>query len=129
MPRTLVKSLLFEPIGPYSHAVRAGNQVFVSGTPGVDPATGLLAGPGVYEQTVQAVRNVLALVADAGGTEHDIVHVQVNLVDVADFADMNRAYAEHFSTPYPARTVIGIAALPKPGARLTLNAVAVMGGG
>ena len=56
------------------------------------------------------------------------MHVQVNLVDVADFAEMNRAYAEYFSKPYPARTVIGIAALPKPGARLTLNAVAVLGG-
>ena len=126
MARTLVDTTLFDPIGPYSHAVRAGNQLFVSGTPGVDPATGQLAGPAVYEQTAQAVRNVLALVAAAGGTERDIVHVQVNLVDVADFADMNRAYAEHFSTPYPARTVIGIAALPKPGARLTLNAVAVL---
>ncbi len=128
MNRTAVNTALFEPIGPYSHAVRAGHQVFVSGTPGVDPATGQLAGPGVYEQTVQAVRNVLALVAGAGGTERDIAHVQVNLVDVADFAEMNRAYAEHFTRPYPARTVIGIAALPKPGARLTLNAVAVLGG-
>jgi 2-iminobutanoate/2-iminopropanoate deaminase len=126
MSRTRVETTLFDPIGPYSHAVRIGHQVYISGTPGVDPATGQMAGPAAYEQTAQAVRNVLALVADAGGTERDIVHVQVNLVDVADFAEMNRAYAEHFSTPYPARTVIGIAALPKPGARLTLNAVAVL---
>lgn len=126
MSRARVETTLFEPIGPYSHAVRAGNQVFVSGTPGVDPATGQLAGPGVYEQTVQAIRNVLALVQAAGGTERDIAHVQVNLVNVADFAEMNRAYAEHFTQPYPARTVIGIAALPKLGALLTLNAVAVI---
>lgn len=125
MSRSLVDSTLFDPIGPYSHAVRAGHQVFVSGTPGLDPVTGQLAGPGVYEQTVQAIRNVLALVAAAGATERDIAHVQVNLVNVADFAEMNRAYAEHFSQPYPARTVIGIAALPKPGALLTLNAVVV----
>ena len=59
------------------------------------------------------------------GGDIDIAHVQVNLVNVADFAEMNRAYAEHFTQPYPARTVIGIAALPKPGALLTLNAVAV----
>lgn len=125
MSRTRVETTLFEPLGPYSHAVRAGNQVFVSGTPGVDPATGQLAGPGAYEQTVQAIRNVLALVQAAGAAERDIAHVQVNLVNVADFAEMNRAYAEHFTQPYPARTVIGIAALPKPGALLTLNAVAV----
>lgn len=127
MSRSVVDSALFDPIGPYSHAVRAGHQVFVSGTPGVDPGTGQLSGPGAYEQTVQAIRNVLALVQAAGATERDIAHVQVNLVNVADFAEMNRAYAEHFTQPYPARTVIGITALPKPGARLTLNAVAVLG--
>ncbi len=126
MSRMCVDATLFDPIGPYSHAVRAGNQVFVSGTPGVDPVTGQLAGPGVYEQTVQAVRNALALVQAAGATERNIAHVQVNLVNVADFVEMNRAYAEHFTQPYPARTVIGIAALPKPGALLTLNAVAVI---
>jgi len=90
VPGSLVESNLFAPIGPYSHAVKAGGQVFISGTPGVD------------------------------------VHVQVNMVEVAEFSEMNRAYAEMFSEPYPARTVIGIAALPKPGARLTMNVIAVL---
>lgn len=126
MPRELVDCPLFEPIGPYAHAVRSGALLFVSGTPGVDPISGQLAGDSAYAQAAQALRNVVACVVAAGGSEADITAVQVHLVDVNDFAEMNRAYAERFSRPYPARTVIGIAALPKVGARLTINATAVL---
>lgn len=126
MPRELLECSSFKPIGPYSHAVKSGNLIFVSGTPGVDPNTGELAGDTAYAQTAQALRNVIDFVAAAGCTEADITSVQVNLVHVEDFAEMNRAYAACFSEPFPARTVIGIAALPKPGARLTINAVAVL---
>lgn len=126
MPRERVVCDLFPPIGPYSHAVKSGNLVFVSGTPGVDPSTGKLAGEGAFEQADQAIRNVIDCVIAAGGTESDITTVQVNLVEVGDFAEMNRAYAAYFSEPFPARTVIGIVALPKVGARLTINAMAVL---
>lgn len=125
MPRTLVDATLFPPIGPYSHAVKAGGQVFISATPGVDPATGHLAGPDAYTQTLQTLKNIGTMLASAGASLDDVVHVQVNLVDVADFAEMNRAYAETFAQPYPARTVIEVSALPKPGAVLTINAIAV----
>lgn len=125
MPRTLIESNLFPPIGPYSHAVMAGGQIFISGTPGVDPATGQLAGPDAYTQTRQTLKNVEAMLAGASANLDDVVHIQVNMLDVAEFAEMNRAYAEMFSEPYPARTVIGVAALPKPGARLTMNVIAV----
>lgn len=103
----------------------AGGQVFISGTPGVDPDTGQLAGSDAYLQTQQILKNFQSMLASAGATLDDIVHVQVNLVNVTDFAEMNRAYAEFFAEPYPARTVIAIAALPKPGALLTMNAIAV----
>jgi 2-iminobutanoate/2-iminopropanoate deaminase len=126
MPRSLVESRLFEPIGPYSHAVVAGGQVFISGTPGVNPDTGQLAGKDAYLQTHQILTNFQSILAASDATLDDIVNVQVNLVNVADFPEMNRAYAEFFAEPYPARTVIGIAALPKPGALLTMNAVAVL---
>lgn len=126
MPRLLVQSHLFQPIGPYSHAVVAGGQVFISGTPGVDPNTGQLAGEDAYLQTHQILKNFQSILASADATLDDVVHVQVNLVNVADFSEMNRAYAEFFAEPYPARTVIGIAALPKPGALLTMNAIAVL---
>jgi 2-iminobutanoate/2-iminopropanoate deaminase len=60
-----------------------------------------------------------------GASLDDIAHIQVNLINVSDFVEMNRAYSEFFSNSYPARTVIGIAALPKPGALLTMNAIAI----
>jgi 2-iminobutanoate/2-iminopropanoate deaminase len=126
MPRQAVQSTLFPPIGPYSHAVVAAGQVFISGTPGVDPVTGQMAGDDAYLQTRQILKNIQAMLEAAKATLDDVVHVQVNLVNVADFAEMNRAYAEFFAEPYPARTVIGIAALPKPGALLTMNAIAVV---
>jgi len=126
MPRTLVPSSLFAPIGPYSHAVTAHGHVYISGTPGVDPGTGQLAGQDAYSQTHQILKNFQSMLAAAGASLNDLVHVQVNLVDVADFAEMNRAYAECLAEPYPARTVIGVGALPKPGARLTMNAMAVL---
>lgn len=125
MPRSRVQVELYEPIGPYSHAVVAGGQLFISGTAGVDPDTGVLAGADAYAQTRQVLRNIQSMLDAAGATLDDIVHVQVNLLNMADFAEMNRAYAESFSEPYPVRTVLGVSALPKPGALLTMNAVAV----
>lgn len=127
MPRHFIDTRLFEPIGPYSHVVRSGSQVFVSGTPGVDPTTGELAGNTAQAQALQALRNVIACVEAAGGGEADICSVQINLLRVEDFAAMNRAYEALFQPPYPARTVIGVAALPKAGALLTVSAVAVLG--
>ena len=122
---TRVPSELYEPIGPYSHAVISGAQVFVSATAGVDPDTDALAGEDAYAQTGQVLRNIRSILGAAGATLDDIVHIQVNLLNMADFAEMNRAYAEFFAEPYPARTVLGVAALPKKGALLTMNAVAV----
>jgi len=125
MSRSLVQLKLYEPIGPYSHAVVAGDQIFISGTAGIDPKTGVLAGESAYAQAQQVLRNIQAILAAAGATLDDIAHIQVNVLDMADFSEMNRAYAEFFSEPYPARTVLGVSALPKPGALLTMNAVAV----
>ena len=126
MPRSPVQVDLYPPIGPYSHAVRAGNQLFISGTSGVDPKSGSLAGAGIRAQTCQVLENIQAILAAAGATLDDVVHVQVNLLNMADFAEMNRAYAEFFSEPFPARTVTGVATLPKAGALLTMNAIAVV---
>jgi 2-iminobutanoate/2-iminopropanoate deaminase len=128
MSRTRIQVEIYAPIGPYSHAVAIGRQLFVSGTAGVDPDTGALAGSDAFTQTRQVLRNIEAILRAAGATFDDVGHVQVNLLDMADFAEMNRAYAEFFAEPLPARTVIGVSSLPKPGARLTMNAVAVRKG-
>ncbi|MFT3757568.1 RidA family protein [Thauera sp.] len=126
MPRSPVQAPLFPPIGPYSHAVVAGGQVFISGTPGVDPETGQMAGDDAYRQSRQILKNFQAMLEAAGGTLDDIVNIQVNLVNVDDFHEMNRAYAEFFTEPYPARAVVAVAALPKQGALMTMSAIAVL---
>ena len=125
---TLTPPGSFAPIGPYSHIAKAGSFVTLSGTPGVDPATGELAGEDAYTQARQIVRNFRNMLAAVGGTLEDVLHVHVYLKDCADFAEMNRAYAEDFGTHRPARTVIGVADLPKPGARMTMNLTAVCNG-
>ena len=120
---------LYEPIGPYSHAVVVGSQLFISGTAGVVPETNGLAGDDVYAQTRRVLENIQIVLDAAGATFDDVVHVQVNLLRMTDFSEMNRAYAQFFVEPYPARTVLGVSALPKPGALLTMNAVAVLRAG
>ena len=129
MPRSRVNLELYEPIGPYSHAVVVGSQLFISGTAGVVPETNGLAGDDVYAQTRQVLENIQIVLDAAGATFDDVVHVQVNLLRMTDFSEMNRAYAQFFVEPYPARTVLGVSALPKPGALLTMNAVAVLRAG
>ena len=95
-----------------------------AGTPGVDPATGQLAGADAYSQARQIVHNFVGMLAAVGASLDDVMHVHVYLKDCADFAEMNRAYAEVFGAHRPARTVIGVADLPKPGARMTMDLMA-----
>ena len=124
--QTLTPNGLFTPIGPYSHVAKAGAAVAFSGTPGVDPATGEMAGPDAYTQTRQIIKNFKTMLAAVGCTVTDVLQVHVYLKHVEDFTEMNRAYAEEFGAHQPARTVIAVADLPKKGALLTmdLNAVA-----
>ena len=113
------------PIGPYSHIAKAGPFLSISGTAGVNPATGLLAGDDVYAQTRQILESFSVMLAAAGSDVNHVLHVNVFLKDVGDFEEMNRAYAEKMGSHRPARTVIGVNDLPKPGARLTMNLTAV----
>jgi 2-iminobutanoate/2-iminopropanoate deaminase len=99
-------------VGPYSHAVEAGDLVFFSGQTPIDPATGLLIAGSIARQTDQCLQNLSAVLEAAGLSSDDVVSVQVYLTSMADFAEMNGAYARHFTSPYPARTTIGCASLP-----------------
>jgi 2-iminobutanoate/2-iminopropanoate deaminase len=121
---TVTPTGMFEPIGPYSHLAKAGPFISISGTPGVDPTTSMLAGTDAYSQARQIVRNFKSMLAGVGASLDDVMHVNVFLVQVEDFQEMNRAYAEEFGTHRPARTVICVAALPKPGALMTMNLTA-----
>jgi 2-iminobutanoate/2-iminopropanoate deaminase len=113
------------PIGPYNHIAKVGQFINIGGTAGVDPATGKLAGPDVYSQTRQILESFSIMLASVGSDMQHIVHVNVFLKDMSDFAEMNRAYVEKMGDHLPARTVIGIRELPKPGVLLTMNLSAV----
>ena len=89
----------------YAQGVRAGQFLFVSGMVGIDAATGQLAGTTIQAQTVQALRNCLAIVETGGGTLTDVVQVNVLLANPGDFAAMNEAYAQVFTTDPPTRSV------------------------
>lgn len=116
------------PIGPYSHVARVGSFITIGGTAGFDPATGTLAGPDVAAQTRRILESFRVMLAAVDSDLAHVVHVNVFLLDMADFDAMNRAYVEGMGDLRPARTVIGVAALPKPGIRLTMNLTAVTRG-
>lgn len=113
------------PIGPYSHIARVGSAISIGGTAGVDPATGQLAGPDVASQTRRILETFRVMLAHVASDLEHVVHVNVFLLDMGDFDAMNRAYVEVLGSCRPARTVIGVHELPKPGIRLTMNLTAV----
>ena len=114
-----------KPIGPYNHIARAGQFISIGGTAGVDPATGPLAGPDVYSQARQILASFQVMLTSAGSALSHVIHINVFLKEMRDFDDMNRAYVEMMGDHRPARTVIGVNELPRPGVRLTMNVTAV----
>lgn len=112
-------------LGPYSHAVRSGDLVFLSGQVPLDPGTGELV-HGVGQQTTRCLQN-LALVAEAaGGTIADAVRCGIYVTDMTTFPEVNEAYAAFFPDAPPARSTIGVAALPL-GARVEIDAIIAVG--
>ena len=101
-------------IGPYSQAIRSGDLLFASGQLGLDPATGNLV-DGIEAQTRQALTNLQAVLAAAGGSVANVVKTTIFLADMADFATVNALYAEVFRHEPPARSTVQVAALPKGG--------------
>jgi 2-iminobutanoate/2-iminopropanoate deaminase len=110
-------------IGPYSQAVRAGGFLFTAGQIGLDPSTGELVGPDVESQARRVFANLAAVLASANAGFADVVKTTVYLADMADFATVNAIYAEHFVTPYPARSTVEAGGLPK-GARVEIDVIA-----
>ncbi len=109
---------------PYSPAVADGQTLYCSGQLGLDPATGELATGGVEAQTRQIFQNLSALLAQAGSDLDHVLRVGVYLTDLSDFAAVNAIYAEAFGEHRPARTAIGVAALPL-GASVELDCIAL----
>ena len=99
-------------IGTYSQAVRAGDTVYLSGQIGLDPSTMLLV-EGIDAQIERVLDNLKAVAEAAGGSLADIVKVNVFMTDLSHFAKFNEVMSRYFAQPYPARAVIGVAALPR----------------
>lgn len=112
MTRKAVASEEGIAVGPYSHGIDAGQFVFLSGQSPIDPETGALVEGGITQQTRRCMDNLLAVLAEAGLSSDDVVKCNIYLTDMADFAEMNEAYAAYFSQPRPARTTVAVAGLP-----------------
>ncbi len=102
-------------IGPYSQAIRFDGLLFTSGQLGLDPATGELVPGGIEAETRQVLTNIRNVLQSAGSDLKHVVKTTVFLKDMADFTKMNTVYAEFFTQAPPARSTIGVAALPKGG--------------
>jgi 2-iminobutanoate/2-iminopropanoate deaminase len=123
MKAAIASNDLPPPVGPYSPAVRSGSFLFVSGQIPVDPTTGRLVGGGIADQTGRVLEN-LRMVLEAAGVSLDaVVRTTVYLADIGDFEAMNEVYARYFRQPYPARTTIQAARLPRE-ARIEIDAIA-----
>jgi 2-iminobutanoate/2-iminopropanoate deaminase len=112
-------------IGPYSQAIAVGDLVFCSGQVGLDPATGELA-DGVEAQTERALRNLAAVLDAAGVAFADVVKTTIFLADIGDFTTVNDVYGRFMPDPPPARSTVGVGALPR-GARVEIEAIARRG--
>jgi 2-iminobutanoate/2-iminopropanoate deaminase len=113
------------PIGPYSHIAMVGDLITIGGTAAFDPVTGRLVGVDAYHQTKRILDSFKVMLESVGSDLNHVVHVNVFLLRMADFDEMNRAYVEKMGEHRPARTVIGVNELPKPGVMLTMNVTAV----
>lgn len=101
------------PIGPYSLGVWAGDLLFVSGQTPIDPATGVVASDNVVEQAHQTIKNVRAILEAAGLALDNVVKATVFIKNMNDFAAINDVYASYFQKPYPARSCVEVARLPR----------------
>ena len=112
-------------IGPYSQAVRRGGTVYLSGQIPLDPGSGLLVEGDITAQARRAFDNLEAVCEAAGGSLDDIVRLGLYLTDLGQFAAVNAVMAEYFDAPFPARSTIGVASLPR-GAEFEVDAILVL---
>ncbi|MFJ7729909.1 RidA family protein [Neobacillus sp. NPDC097160] len=110
-------------VGPYSHAVEAGDLIFLSGQTPIDPQTGELVKGDIVEQTNQCFKNLFNVLEAAGLTPEHVEKVNVFLTEMNHFTAMNEVYSKQFSSPYPARTTIGVSSLPL-GAQIEIEMIA-----
>ncbi len=110
-------------VGPYNHAVKVGDLLFCAGQIPLDPATGNLVPGDIKAQTQRVLENVKAILDDQNLTFANVVKSTVFLTNLADFAGMNEVYSKFFTSDFPARSTIQVAALPR-GANVEIEVIA-----
>jgi len=111
------------PVGPYNHAVRVGDLLFCSGQIALDPGTGQMVGGDIRAQTQRVLENIEAILADQGLSFAHVVKSTVFMTNLNDFAPMNEVYSKYFTSDFPARSTVQVAALPR-GASVEIEVVA-----
>ncbi len=112
-------------VGPYSQGIKAGNLIFTSGQLPIVPETGELLKGDIKEETRQCLKNVEAILKEAGATLENIVKVNIYIVDMDMFSSINEAYEEYFDEHKPARSCVEVSRLPKDG-NIEIEAIAVL---
>lgn len=126
MPRESINTVRAPAaIGPYSQAVRRGGNVYLSGQIPLDPNSGLLIEGDIDAQARRAFDNLKAVCEASGGSLGDVVRLGLYLTDLGQFAAVNAVMADYFDAPYPARSTIGVASLPR-GAGFEVDAIMVL---
>ena len=122
--KTIIKPAKSAPaVGPYNHAVRVGDLLFCAGQIPLDPATGQLVAGDTKAQTVRVLENVKTILDDQRLTFANVVKSTIFLTNLADFSAMNEVYAQYFTTDFPARSTVQVAALPR-GASVEIEVMA-----
>jgi len=116
-----------QAIGTYSQAVKVDNTVYLSGQIPLIPESMAMIGGGIEQQVKQVFKNLSAVTEASGGSLADIVKLNIFLTDLENFPLVNQIMSEYFQQPYPARAVVGVAALPK-GSEVEMDAVMVLAG-
>lgn len=114
------------PIGPYSQAIQAGNTLYVSGQIPLDAASGELVQGSIEEETHQVMKNLSAILQEAGGDFSKVVKCSIFVKNMGDFAKINGVYGEYFQDTPPARETVEVSALPK-GVNVEISCIAVIG--
>ena len=123
MKRVINSTNAPKAIGPYSQAIEINGTLYISGQLPIDVATGKLVGEGISEQAAQCMKNIEAILKEAGYGVIDIVKSTVLLADMNDFSSVNEVYANFYKEPYPARVAYQVAKLPL-GALIEIETIA-----
>lgn len=112
-------------IGPYSQGIIAGNIVYTSGQLPINPSTGELLKGDIEKETIQCLKNVIAIVKEANGALEDIVKVNIYVTNIDNFSKINEIYSEYFSEHKPARSLVEVRRLPQDG-NIEIEAIAII---